>query len=697
VLDRHWRATLAALFAIALGWRLAYLSRLLAGPLASTLRGDERTYWDWSTFLLSHGFRGTNALFQGPLYPYLLAFTRLFTGSSIGAVLAIQAVLGSTSVILLADAARRLTRPVVAIGIGCALALYQMSVMFDGLILAESLAFLLESALIWLWCRRPVASTSWGAFMTMGAFTGLLANVRGTALLLLVPTMWLATKSRASVRRPLASAVAVLAGGMLFVLPSLAWNWHASREFIPLTYNFGYNLYVGNNPQADGGFVQIAGGSRMNPSPASHPDGGAEGDGREFLRKSRGLDLSPSQSSAYWTRQAFAFIANDPGRVAQLVGAKLLMMWNGREVTQLESAELFRREAGPLGIPIAGTFFLFGTIGLIGLAFVEAAPIAGIALRGYVLAIVLGLAPFFVTDRYRYHLIPALAVLGALAVETTIRRWGSREYRSLGELAAVGVAGLLLVALPLPGQSHARDQWDIARELGTRWLDQGRPDLAFAEYQRAIAMEERSGIGVDDDPATRRERARLHFNYAVTLHALGRNEEEMHWLESAAREDPDNSRYARTLADAYELVGRREVADSLLRRLSSLVGGEPEALVSAGWQAAREGRKADAESLFRASVQSDQRQYGAWGALVRVEIERARWSSAESSLAAAERSGMPRATLLAHKALLYAAWGDTARARAALRALPPESIANNRLLSAVVAEARALLTAKIGH
>ena len=370
------------------------------------------------------------------------------------------------------------------------------------------------------------------------------------------------------------------------------------------------------------------------------------------------------------------------------------MMWNGRETPQLENAELFRREAGPLGMPIAGTFFFFGILGLLGLVLIEASPTPGMALRLYLLVIVLGLVPFFVTDRYRYHLVPALSVSGALAIEAAIRRWRSSGARSLGRLAAVGAAALVLVALPLPSQGRTRDDWDLARELGTRWLDQSRPDLALAQYERAIALESRPEIAMDQDTRTVQERARLHFNYASTLHALGRRGEELPWLESAAREDPGNSRYVRALADAYGLAGRPEATDSLRRTLERLVGGEPEELVSAGWQAAREGNRAAAESLFFAAVRADQHQYGAWGALVRIQIERHEWARAESSLAMAERARMPRAALLAHQALLYAVSGDTVRARRALDALPPEEIASDRQLSGMVAATRRMLDTK---
>ena len=692
-LTRHWGAALFILFIAALAWRLAYLHRLLASPLADSLRGDERSYWDWATFLLANGFRGANAFFQGPLYPYWLAIARGLAGSNVATILIVQSILGSVSVVLLADAARRVTRPWVALSVGLALATYGMSVMFDGLVLAESLAFLIESLLIWTWCRRPLAPSSIAAFAWMGALIGLLAQVRGTAVLLLLPALWLARDAAAGVsRRAAARAAAAVGTVALFVLPSLAWNWHAAHEFIPLTYNFGYNLYVGNNPAADGGFVPLAGESRIAPAPAAHPDGGARGDGREFLRKTLGLDLSPAQSSAYWADQAVRFMRDQPARAAQLTVARLLMMWNVREIPQLENLELFRREAGPLGLPVVGSFLVFGILGLIGLAFIEPAPLVGTALRLYVAAVVLGVLPFFVVDRYRYHLIPALAILAALGIEVALRRWQAHGARGMRSVAAVAAAAAgLVLAVPLSGPARVREDWDLALDLGTRWLDQGRPELARREYERALAIEKRSGIAADPDPETRRDRARLDFNYASTLHSMGSADQSRHWIEQSVAEDPTNPRYVRALADADEIAGRGQEADSLRNGLRSLVGGDPEALVSAGWQAARASRRADAESLFRAAVVLDERQYGAWGALVRIQIERGKWASAESSLALAESAGLPRPALLAHRALLYAASGDTARARGALDELRPGELAGDHLLSGIAAAARRML------
>ena len=102
---------MGALFVLALGWRLLYLARLSGTPLAESLTADSRAYWDWAAFLMRHGPVGKHPFFLAPLYPYVLWPIRAALGDHILPLLVIQAIGGATAVVLLADAARRLTRP----------------------------------------------------------------------------------------------------------------------------------------------------------------------------------------------------------------------------------------------------------------------------------------------------------------------------------------------------------------------------------------------------------------------------------------------------------------------------------------------------------------------------------------------------------------------------------------------------------
>ena len=677
---------LALLFIVALGWRLAFQARLAASPLSGSLRGDERTYWDWASYLLAHGFRGTNSFFLGPLYPYFLALARLVFSSQPVAILGLQALMGALSVVLLANSARRFARPAVAVGIGLALTFYEMSVLFDSLILMESLLFLLECVLISLWLSTMSKPPSSRKSFVMGVINGAIASARGTGLLLLLPTLALTLRGADSNRNSqLKRAVSTLAGFAVFAAACLAWNWSRSREIIPFTYNFGFNLYVGNHPSATGGFDSITGDLGFESTPQSRPDGGVELDGREFLRVARGLDLTPGQSSRYWASMALDYMRANPVRTLQLAGMKLLLLFNRRETPQLENVELFRREAGPLGIPVVGTFLFIGVFGIVGLFFTRVEPAVGQLLRWYVGLSIAGLLPFFVTDRYRYHLVPPLALLAALGLEEVLRRAAGPGTKSLFPMAATAACAFALVALPLGGPSRMMDNWDVHRELGTRWLDQGRADRAADEFRQAIDLE--AGIRRESGPeALAGERlARLHFNYAAALHKLGRKSEEVRWLEAAASEDTSSARYARTLADEYLLAGNRRSADSLLERLGALIGGESQALISRGWEAARAGRMAEAEDYFRGAVAADHHQFGAWGALIRIQVQQHRWVSADSTLAQAKLAGLPLPSYDVHSAMIGVESGNLERARSALAAIPPGVLDGDRQLASIAA------------
>ncbi|HUK62772.1 MAG TPA: glycosyltransferase family 39 protein, partial [Dongiaceae bacterium] len=260
-LGSTWSTTLAILFAIAFGWRLAYILRLAATPLGGSLTEDAQFYWTWSAHLLRHGFVGSNPFFLAPLYPYVLAPLRLALGDSVQRVLIVQAVWGAAAAVLLADAARRMTRPGVGLVVGVLAAFYENAVFFDGLVLTESLLFFLESLLVWwIAARGARAPRAWVAAVA-GVLVGVIAEGRATSSLLLLPAaVWIAHAARtgedgpaehergtdaARSRAPLGPAlpgIAALAAGFLLVTTPVAIrNYAVGHEWIPFTYNLGYN------------------------------------------------------------------------------------------------------------------------------------------------------------------------------------------------------------------------------------------------------------------------------------------------------------------------------------------------------------------------------------------------------------------------------------------------------------------------
>jgi Flp pilus assembly protein TadD len=267
----------------------------------------------------------------------------------------------------------------------------------------------------------------------------------------------------------------------------------------------------------------------------------------------------------------------------------------------------------------------------------------------------------------------------------------SREWAQVQRSSIVLLASLVVVVLPVRGEGLRQEEWTSWRDTGIRWAESGDLVRAVESFERALALQRSFGQDRDPDPSAAEARALLAFNYGIALHDLHRDAESLRWLEAAAQDDPTNSRYVRTLADAHRLWGSAPVADSLERQLGTLVGGESHLLISQGWQAMREGHAPRAESLFTRAISLDQNQWGAWTALIRVQVERDRFDEAERTLAGARRVRVPAPMLAAHEALLYAAKGDSVRSLAALQRLSPADIAGNHLIQGVVARARQLL------
>jgi tetratricopeptide (TPR) repeat protein len=680
-LRNRWLVATGTLFVAALVWRLFYLARLGETPLAGSLTLDSRLYWNWAAFLIQHGPVGKNPFFFGPLYPYVLWPIRAVFGDAIQPLLVIQAIGGATAAVLLADAARHLTRPSIGLAIGVIAAFYEMCVFFDGLVLMESLLFLLESLLLWVVVRTHWPERRLVMYLTIGILIALLAEGRAISAVLLIPAWLLLVRATGEpLSTALRRAATLCLGFAIIVVPVFIRNKAVSGEWIPFTYNLGYNLYVGNSPEATGGWVVTTG--VTSGALQAGEDGGVESDGRADLAATKGLKLTAAGSSRYWTEEALHYARTHPLRTARLILRKVGMMWNVREYPQIENADEYRELAGPLGLPLVGTFAFLGPLALAGLLLAPRRAVAGRFLVWYACLMTAVTVPFFVTDRYRHHLIPGAVLLAAITGEELLIWLRKREKRN-GVLLIGGLAmGVVATRLPAPGLSAAGYAWGMAVDLGTRWEERGRPDLAVRAFEQAIAIESRSGRMVAGRTGAA-ERADLYYEYGNALVQLGREAEALPWYERAVREAPDHTVAMQALALAYRRAGRSARADSLEQALEGKAGGAAMAAVNRGWQAAREGRLSEAERLFRQAVEANPRLTSAWTALIRLQVQSGRLSQARASMDRAKAAGLTRTEADVYEALLAVMEGDLASARTLLAGVPEAALRSDPVLADV--------------
>ena len=674
----------ALVFLVALFWRLGYLARLDASVLARSLVVDSEIYWFWAGFLREHGWWGQNPFYMGPLYPYSLAFLRGVLGDSIPAVLVVQSAFGAAACALLADTARRVTSSAgIGLAIGLWAAFYEMAVFMDGLVLMESQLFVLEALLLWWIALRPPGERRTLTLFAIGVLLGLLAAGRASSLLLVPVALVLFARPR-----PVLRTLALVAGVVLVIAPIAIRNRAIGGEWIPLTYNGGLNLYVGNSPQANGTFVLVTGTQAV--TTGSKPEGVGI-DGREYIRVTTGRDLSPAQSSRWWSDRAIEWMREHPGQAVGLTMRRLAMLWNRTEYPQVENLDEFRHVAGPVGLPFVGSFAVLGPLALCGLFLVVArrrGGWTGAFAAGYVVAMTLAILPFFVTDRYRHHLVPAAFVLAAIALGELVAalrrsdRDRVRDRGALGTLAVVALVALGLTNLPVPRLSDAKREWGLAADLGTRALEKNRPAEAIAAFERALALE-RSGrvpavTGASDTRAL--EQASVYTNYALALERVGRSDEARAWLLRARALAPDHAQVLEALAANETRRGNLAAADSLYRTMRGTVKGGDAGSFGQGMIAAQQGRLAEAAAHFREAVRLDPSNGAAWGALVRLELQAGRLAAADSLLDVASRAGWSDDAARLHQALVRAARGDLAGARALRAEVPAATIAADPVL-----------------
>ncbi len=535
-------------------WRFFYLDRLSKSALANSMFDDARIYWAWAERIAHGHVVGTNPFFLAPLYPYVLGLMRALGVGTPSSVLFLQSLWGAGAAVLLADAVRRLTTPIIGLALGLILIVYQMAVFFDGLILSESLLFFLGSLLLWWVVRSDWSRPSWRTTVVVGVLIGLLAAGRGTAVVLVLPAALLVVR-RSDLAGSVRRAGVVLAGFALVVAPVALHNVAVAHEWIPLTYNTGFNLYVGNNPRSSGTYVPITGNRVGQPLGL---DGGVELDGRDYLERVEGLRLSPAGSSAYWTSKATSYVANHPGHTLGLMAIKLGMLWNTREFPQIENVEEYGALAGPVGLPVVGSFAILGALALMGAAFSWRSGVAARFALGSALVLTLSTLPFFVTDRYRHMLIPGCAILAGLGLHRLWTAWsdGSRRKQALAALAA----GLVVVYLPTPGPTELQKAALLAKNMGLR-LQQSA--FLAAQSGRLDDAERDFAQAVQDDP-------RLYESWGGLIRAqvqLGHTEQARETFaraRAAGLPDPAASAYEGLFA---AFAHDRAAAESALQRI----------------------------------------------------------------------------------------------------------------------------------
>ena len=574
------------IFLVALAVRLIHIWQIKPSPFFDVLLGDAHGYDEWATRLAAGDWVGTEVFYQAPLYPYFVGVVYAVFGRDLLILRVIQALVGSASCALLGMAGTRFFSKQVGLTAGLALALYAPAIFFDGLLQKSVLDMFFVCLGLWLISKVMAGPATRATWVNLGLAMGGLALTRENAVVFVaVIVIWIIVRARTGTP-PLGTlgTLGTFALGLaVVVLPVAIRNYSVGGGLYLTTSQFGSNLYIGNNPTADGTYASIRFG-RGAPEYERI-------DATEVAEEAVGRALTPAEVSSYWTGRVVDYITSQPGDWVALTGRKIALLFNSAEMLDTESQESYADWSLPL--------WLGGWVGHFGVLVPLA--VAGLfvtwpqrrqlwLLHAMAVAYAASVVVFFVFARYRYPLVPFLLLSGAAAVVGGQAFWQRSSVRLRGAMAAAIAAACLVAYWPLLSPTLMRAITE--NNLGTALQQAGRHDEAVTHHQRAIA--------------TMPNYAPAYNNLGASLRAAGRLDEAIAAYRQALDLKPDFASASYNLANALLEKGDAGASvDQFRRALQS--ADTVEARNNLGIALAGRGDAAGAIAEFRAALALDER------------------------------------------------------------------------------------------
>ena len=614
---------------VALAVRVAYLFQIRPAPFFTVLVGDARGYDAWAQRIAGGDWIGQDVFYQAPLYPYFLGTIYALIGRDLLAVRLIQAGVGAAACVLLALAARRLfSSRKAGLAAGLGLALYAPAIFFDGLIQKSVLDVFFVCLALWLTSELVDAPERPRLWLFLGLAMGGLSLTRENALVLVaVVLLWAlvgngraralagAKAARRSGGRQPASrralgAAAFLLGLALILLPVAARNYAVGGGFFLTPSQFGPNLFIGNNPNADGTYASLRFG-RGAPEYERQ-------DATELAEHAAGRRLSPAEVSSYWTDRALDFITMRPGDWLALMGRKVVLLWNATEMLDTESQETYA-EWSPLlrALGWVGHFGVLVPLALLGVWATWGERRRLWVFHAMLLAYAASVLLFYVFARYRFPMVPLLmlfAAAGMLAAAAFAARAMRGDRVALAESSAgtatvagsswlrwqpgrreaLALAAALVVAVAFtnwPVLSKPLMQAVTENNLGTALQAEGRYEDAIAHYRRALTF------SPDYVPA--------YNNMGTAFRVQGQIDRAVETYERAIALRPDYPDAHYNLANVLLDRNQPEKAAEHFRLALRVIPGSAHVHNNLGIALASEGRIDEAILQFREAVKAD--------------------------------------------------------------------------------------------
>jgi 4-amino-4-deoxy-L-arabinose transferase-like glycosyltransferase len=475
------------LIVAAVAVRLVVFGQYLASPLKGFHRLDQTYYLAWARRIAAGDWLGSEVFEQGPLYPYLLAIVFRLFGDRGGLILVAQMLLGATFCLLIYASARRLFDQRTAVVAGFIAAVYGPFIFYECMFHKSFLEPLLTVAACCAAIRsRDGSRRLWP--VVCGLCIGLACLLRESHVLLLVPAaagIWFADLPLTSARHR-SSRIVLLAGACLICLvPSAIRNYVVGREFVAVTAGGGEVFYMAHGPTANGYY---------NPPDFVYATPFLEHeDFRREAQRRTGREMTRSESSRFWFREAWRAITADPLRAARLTGIKLLILWNDFEVPDSENYAVAREFIPLLHWALPGFGWLAG-VGLLGFVVCLAQPRRYLIPLGFLAAYAASIVAVYNFGRFRLGFVAIVMLFAARGITWLYAAWfgnpPAARIRSIGATLFV-VAVTVISFLPPVGyhqSGYEEDELILKGVLFNRARQYAAAESALSDALKLIDM-----------------------------------------------------------------------------------------------------------------------------------------------------------------------------------------------------------------
>ncbi|MCG2712136.1 MAG: tetratricopeptide repeat protein [Candidatus Omnitrophica bacterium] len=571
---------ISAIFLLALFLRLVYLYQFRQNPFFESPVIDALSH-----YLFAKRISAGDWLLRGvvaprvPLYVYFLAVLFKILGSGFMAARVVQAVLGAFNCVLVYFLGKKVFSRNVGIIAAFICSIYGVFIYFDAQFLNVTLALFFNIGML-LALLHTVDNPNIFKWLGCGTLFGIALQVSANVILffpLMLFWIYLYDKKasvgfKAVKNKRLIPLLSIVIAVVLMLMPFAIRNYLQGEDFVLLSSTGGINLYIGNNPYADG--------KTAAPPSRDYSYRGWKDNvwvsSIKTAERIEGRKMKPSEVSDFWTFKALRFVVENPGKWFNLLTRKFYYFFNAYEIPENQSIYFFRMWSSLLRILVfSGKFisFPFGIIcplALLGIAVSFKKEKEVMLLDFFILSQFLLMIIFFVVSRYRVAVVPYFIIFASFALIWLINKFKQREYKTLTlslillfvmfafvntrffDAAADNKSRWLFnlgTAFRYKGQTQkALKSFIMAQQVDPNNLDAvynlGVLYLEAGQYEKAIAKFEETIISDPDDSAA-------YSNIGFSLARQNKLDEALAYYEKALAIDPEDAGTMVNIGAAY--------------------------------------------------------------------------------------------------------------------------------------------------